>query len=62
MDVDEVSQRTVDTAGGSTAVSQGNGCNERPAMVSQGAPLFVEIFAGRGAFSKAALQAGFRVI
>ena len=62
MDVDEVSQRTVDTAGGSTAVSQGNGRNERPAMVSQGAPLFVEIFAGRGAFSKAALQAGFRVI
>ena len=62
MDGDEVSQRTVDPAGGAKAVSLSNGCDASTTMVSQGAPLFVEISAERRAFSEAALQAGFRVM
>ena len=60
MDAVSVSHGTDGAAGVSTTVS-----HDLPdtAMVSHDSPpLFVELFAGRGALSKAALQAGLRVV
>ena len=60
MDAATVSHGTVGAADVSTTVSHGL---PDTAMVSHGSPLlFVELFAGKGALSKAALQAVLRLV